>query len=100
VVWDLAPGLIDRTREARLEKSGPAIEALRSHPPASHSSTPAMGLPLLLFLCSLLATPLMAAEHAGGLRVGSDPTLPPMIFKEQKKLVGIEADLAQGLARD
>ncbi len=52
----------------------------------------------------LAAVSSLAAETPAGtaavLRVGVDPNLPPMIFKEGKNIAGVEADLAQALGRD
>jgi polar amino acid transport system substrate-binding protein len=60
-----------------------------------------------LFLAGLLATPAgllnaeaQAAQAQGALRVGVAPNMPPMIFKEGKDIVGMEADLAQALGRE
>jgi ABC-type amino acid transport substrate-binding protein len=40
-----------------------------------------------------------AAQQQAALRVGVSPNLPPMIFKEGKNIVGVEADFAQALGR-
>src|SRR5262245_3123984 len=55
---------------------------------------------IALMVSLMLPFRLVCAEPAGTLRVGVDPTLPPMVFKENKKLAGIEADLAHVLAQD
>jgi len=40
------------------------------------------------------------ADDQAKLRVGVTPTMPPMIFKQAGKLAGVEADLAQAVARE
>jgi len=61
----------------------------------------------LLTLAVLLTTTngsLFAAEQAvatkPALRVGVAPNMPPMIFKEGKRIAGVEADLAQAIGRE
>jgi ABC-type amino acid transport substrate-binding protein len=46
------------------------------------------------------AAPETSPASKSPLRVGVAPTSPPMIFKEGKQVVGVEADLAQALGRD
>jgi polar amino acid transport system substrate-binding protein len=40
------------------------------------------------------------AKNQSALRVGVTPNMPPMIFKEGKKVVGVEADFAQLVGRE
>jgi len=65
---------------------------------------------LLLVALSWLAAPLQAQEDAarpapkflpkGELRVGVNPEQPPIIFVDDNRIAGLEADLARGLAAD
>ncbi len=63
-------------------------------------------LTLLIVTAALLlgCANLIAADPAGSsgpvLRVGVAPVSPPMIFKEGKTIVGLEADFAQALGRE
>jgi ABC-type amino acid transport substrate-binding protein len=57
-------------------------------------------LALLLALCGCSTTPSAdVAADPGILRVGVSPDAPPIIFKENDKIVGLEADMAEALAR-
>jgi polar amino acid transport system substrate-binding protein len=60
-----------------------------------------LGLVVLL-LAAPFVTPAAdpAASPGPVLRVGVAPVSPPMIFKEGKNVVGVEADLAQALGRE
>jgi ABC-type amino acid transport substrate-binding protein len=57
----------------------------------------------MITLAITLSTSVLAqappVADASALRVGVAPTLPPMIFKEGKNIVGVEADFAQALGR-
>ena len=56
---------------------------------------------LLTFTILLLALfSLRAADTSTPLRVGVAPVSPPMIYKENGKVVGMEADFAQALGQD
>src|SRR3954469_9502800 len=61
--------------------------------------------PLRIFLLTfaILAVPLFslrAADTSAPLRVGVAPVSPPMIYKENGKVIGMEADFAQALGQD
>jgi polar amino acid transport system substrate-binding protein len=61
------------------------------------------GLALVAVVAVLTHGSLLAQEPAAGsqpaLRVGVAPNMPPMIFKESNRIVGLEADLAQAVGR-
>ena len=60
-----------------------------------------MNLPhRLLHLPFLLLTSAALAADTAPLRVGVTPQIPPMIYKEAGKIVGIEADFAQALGEE
>lgn len=53
---------------------------------------------LALFLLASCATTTSVAPDDTVLRVGITPDLPPLIFKQGKQIVGVEADFARALA--
>jgi len=56
---------------------------------------------LILVLCGCSSTPVAEiAADPGILRVGVTPDAPPIIFKENDEIVGLEADMAKALAAD
>ncbi len=63
-----------------------------------------MAWPALVALVSVASGSLLAGDQAAEsqttLRVGVAPNLPPMIYKEGKNIVGVEADLAQAIGRE
>ena len=54
-------------------------------------------LPAVVSLVLSLAGRSLAADTLPPLRVGITPNLPPLAFKQDGKIVGIEADFAQKL---
>ena len=58
-----------------------------------------MGLALSLAGCAA-TTPVDIAPDPGILRVGVSPDAPPLIYKENEKIVGLEAQMAMALAED
>ena len=65
------------------------------------SFTSAWGCLRVLWAAALVVVPLARAQDLPGveapLRVGVSPVLPPMVFKQQGQLVGLEVDLARAL---
>ena len=55
---------------------------------------------LLLAGCGTAPASKPVAADPGVLRVGVTPVSPPMIFKQEGQIVGVEADLAQALGRE
>jgi len=58
-----------------------------------------MAVTILMGLCAGL-TPIVAQESSSPpsiLRVGVSPVFPPMVFKQNKEVAGVEADLARAL---
>jgi len=58
------------------------------------------GIISLLAGCATDSPGSSAAPDPGTLRVGVTPNAPPMIFKQDGQVVGVEAELAQALGRD
>jgi ABC-type amino acid transport substrate-binding protein len=54
----------------------------------------------MILTCCLAPATTGSAADATPLRVGVSPVFPPMVFKEGKKIVGVEADFAAALATE
>jgi len=54
----------------------------------------------LIFAAILFCSRLGLTADNGELRVGVSPIFPPMVFKQDKQLMGVEIDLANDLARE
>jgi ABC-type amino acid transport substrate-binding protein len=80
--------------------SAPSLVGMVSAPRAASRPIPGRWRVVLLLVCAGLIVTVQeaGAADASSLRIGVSPVFPPMVFKQGKDLVGVEVELARGLA--